>query len=407
MARCFEYLREALAALLRNKTRSFLTLLGMVIGVAAVDAVYGLSVGATKALDDQLLSGNDPSLTIYVDPKQANPSEAALAYRDAELTESAAGSAVTRVLPFYSPFIAASFESRLFNVHNGNKRVPAYAFSWYAGDPNMQLLAGRGFTTSEVASGARVSLISQDLSIHLYGSEQSAIGQRLTVAGSRFEVVGVPDPNNGTAGKGYMGGSYYFVLPYTTFHNFAPAAVDALLVWTSSPDLEDTARASVLATLGRAHGAHSKYRVDSTREEVAQDRRVLAIIATSLTAIGAISLLVAGMGIMNIMLVAVAERTREIGIRKAVGARRGEIVVQFLTEAGFLSLLGGSFGLLISAGIIALARGALISTVGDVEIPWATVVIYAFLFSLGVGLTFGVYPAARASRLDPIEALRS
>lgn len=407
MTRYFEYLREALGALLRNKTRSFLTLLGMVIGVAAVDAVYGLSVGAAKAMDAQLLGGDDPSLTVYVDPKQANPSEAGLAYRDAELTESNVGSAVTRVIPFYSPFVAMSFESREFTVRKGNKRVPAYAFSWYAGDPDMQLLAGRAFDTGELTSGARVCLISQDLSIHLYGSEQSAIGQTLTVAGSRFQIVGVTDPNNGTAAKGYMGGSYYFVLPYTTFRNFATPAIDALLVWTSSPDLEETAKGSVLATLARAHGAHSKYRIDSTREQVAQDRRVLLIIATSLTAIGAISLLVAGMGIMNIMLVAVTERTREIGIRKALGARRGEIVVQFLTEAGFLSLVGGSIGLLISVGIIALARGALTSTIGAVAIPWPNVVAYAFLFSLGVGLTFGVYPAVRASRLDPIEALRS
>jgi putative ABC transport system permease protein len=131
------------------------------------------------------------------------------------------------------------------------------------------------------------------------------------------------------------------------------------------------------------------------------------VIAVSLTAIGAISLLVAGIGIMNIMLVAVTERTREIGIRKSIGARREEIVAQFLTEAAFLSLIGGAAGLLLAIGAIALAKDALERTLGAIAIPWPTVVIYAFIFSLGVGLTFGVYPAARASRLDPVEALRA
>jgi putative ABC transport system permease protein len=404
--RYLEYVREAFDALMRNKTRSLLTLLGMVIGVAAVDAVYGLSVGAANAINAAFLSGSDPSLVVYVDPKQADPDAARLNYRDAELVAANAGGAVARVAPFYS-FFLSSESSRYVNVRNGNKKVAAFAFSWHADDSGLKLLAGSGFTDDEVASAARVGLISQDLAVHLYGSERSAIGQTLTVNGSRFEIVGVPDSSDGTGGKGYFGGSYYFILPYTTFHGFVPGPIDGLLIWAPSAGGEDAARSATLATLTHAHGAYAKYHVDSIREQLEQKQKIINVIAVSLTAIGAISLLVAGIGIMNIMLVAVTERTREIGIRKSIGARRGEIVAQFLTEASFLSLIGGAAGLLLAIGAIALAKEALERTLGSIAIPWPSVVIYAFLFSLGVGLTFGVYPAARASRLDPVEALRA
>jgi putative ABC transport system permease protein len=404
--RYLEYVREALDALMRNKTRSFLTLLGMVIGVAAVDAVYGLSVGAAKAIDAAFLSGSDPALIVYVDPNQADPDQARLSYRDAETLAADAGGAIVRVIPFYS-FFLASPTSRYFNVRHGDKKLAAFAFSWDADDPNLKLLAGSGFSAGDVDSAARVCLVSQDLAIHLYGSEASAVGQSLTVAGSRFEIVGVPDPNAGTGGKGYFGGSYYFILPYTTFRNFAPGSIDGLLIWTQSPSAEATAKQTALAALVHAHGTYSKYRVDSIRQQLQQQQKIIDVIAVSLTAIGAISLLVAGLGIMNIMLVAVTERTREIGIRKSIGARRGEIVVQFLTEAGFLSLIGGTVGLLLSLGVILLTKDALEPHLGAIAVPWPTVFIYAFLFSLGVGLTSGVYPAARASRLDPVEALRA
>ena len=203
-------------------------------------------------------------------------------------------------------------------MRNAEKKVAAFAFSWQ-GDPDLVLLAGSGFTAGDVDSGARVCLVSQDLAIHLYSSEQNAVGQSLTVAGSRFEVVGVPDPNSGTGGKGYFGGSYYFVLPYTTFRNLAPESIDGLLIWTQSPQAEEIAKRTTLAALARTHGAYSKYRVDSIREQLKQQERIIGVIVVSLTAIGAISLIVAGLGITNIMLVSVTERTREIGIRSRSG----------------------------------------------------------------------------------------
>lgn len=403
--RYFEYVREAFSALLRNKMRSFLTLLGMVIGVAAVDAVYGLSVGAANAIDSSISSGQDPSLWIYVDPKQANPDAAALSYRDAALVAADLGDAAKRVIPFYNAYI--SNVGRYYNVHSGTQKVGALGFSWYADDPNLKLLAGSGFSSDEVTSAARVSLISQDLATHFFGNPQAAVGAMLLINGSRYRIVGVPDPNAGSASKNYFGGSYYFLLPYTTFHDLAPGQTDSLLVWTSSPDMEDTATSGVRATLAHVHGPRSKYQVTSIREQLQQQQKVISVIAISLTAIGAISLLVAGIGIMNIMLVAVTERTREIGIRKSIGAHAGEIVLQFIVEAVFLSLVGGVIGLLLSCGVILLVRALMEHNFGDFTVPWATVVLYAFVFSFVVGLVFGVYPAARASRLDPIEALRS
>jgi len=134
---------------------------------------------------------------------------------------------------------------------------------------------------------------------------------------------------------------------------------------------------------------------------------VINIIAICLTAIGAISLFVAGIGIMNIMLVSVSERTREIGIRKSIGAKRGDIVLQFLIEATLLSLIGGFIGLLLSFAVILPVSGAMSRFTGPPAIPYLSVTIAGFVFSLIVGVVFGVYPALRASRLDPVEALRS
>lgn len=405
--RLFEYVREALDALMRNKTRTILTMIGMFIGVGAVDAVYALSTGAAAAITTSVSSGNQPSLVVYSDPTAADPSLARVTYRDSLELAGNADASISRVVPYYSAFIANNTQRRVLVHQSGAaKALVAFAFSWIADDDNLFFLAGRNFSQSEIDGAQNVVVVSPDLAYQIYRGNDAALGQYINLGGTRFRIVGVINKDKGNA-QNYFGGTYYFVLPYSTFHNFQPGNADALLVWTPTAQDEAPATDEIKTYLAHAHGPRAVYKIDSTREQLKTFKRVIDVISISLTAIGAISLLVAGIGIMNIMLVTVTERTREIGIRKSIGARPGDIVLQFLIEATLMAVAGGFAGLLLAVMIILLAAGFLQDKFGSFVIPYATVVALAFVFSFVVGLTFGTYPALRASRLDPVEALRS
>jgi putative ABC transport system permease protein len=163
----------------------------------------------------------------------------------------------------------------------------------------------------------------------------------------------------------------------------------------------------VVNALRHIHGERSKYVVQDADAQLTAFNNVLALLGTGLTAIGSVALVVAGIGIMNIMLVSVVERTREIGLRKSIGATRADILTQFLFEAIVLSLIGGGIGMLLGLGVVLLAYAPLAAYVGPAPIPYLLIVSVAVGFSTLVGTVFGTYPAVRASRLDPIVALRS
>lgn len=402
MTRFLAYVGEAFSALLRNTTRSILTMLGMVIGVAAVISVYGLATGAAEGINANIKSSANPSLTIFPDPKQANFDLAALRLRDATSVSDTLGANASRVLPVYSYFYN---RLRTYQVRYADKHVAVESFSWYGGDESFKVLAGRALSEDDQRRASNVTVISHDLAYQFWHSDDAAVGQYLNVHGTRFEIAGVSSTDEGT-GANYMGNGFWFVLPYTTYHNFDPGRVDLLYIWTT-PDMESDVRDAAVKTLQRLHGGHAKFVTQSNRQNLETFQRVLDVVAVSLTSIGAISLFVAGIGIMNIMLVSVTERTREIGIRKSIGASRRDIVLQFLIEAALLSFIGGILGMLLSFGILWLASAPMSKVLGELPIPYARAALYALVFSVGVGLLFGVYPAQRASGLDPVEALRS
>ncbi|HEY5257364.1 MAG TPA: ABC transporter permease [Candidatus Baltobacteraceae bacterium] len=406
MTRFLAYVHEAWDALWRNKARSALTMLGMLIGVAAVNSVYGLTSGLTASVNSGISSSHFPSLTIIPDPQQADPSQAQLQFRDSQILADETGGSLARVVPVYTAFSGGG-APRVYQVRKGSRRVSMYGFSWYGDDPDMDVLVGRGLTGADILSAAAVCMISHDLAVEFFKTDAAALGQYLLVNGSRFRIVGVPDPNKGSASNGYFGGTYYMLLPYTTYRSFQPGPIDGLDVWESPSTTDAEAEVSIRAVFAHTHGAAAKYTITSIRDQLAQQVKIVNVIGVGLTAIGAISLLVAGIGIMNIMLISVTERTREIGIRKSIGASRKDIVLQFIIESTLVSLFGGALGLFLSLGVIGIAAGAMNARTGNVNVPWGSVVLAGLVFSIAVGLVFGTYPAIRASQLDPVEALRS
>ncbi len=198
------------------------------------------------------------------------------------------------------------------------------------------------------------------------------------------------------------------ILPYTTFYDdFSPGDLDYLIIYPSNQSQADAVGKAAVAALQRIHGNRAQYQVQNGAGIIGAFDGTLNVMAAALSAIGGVALVVAGIGIMNIMLVSVTERTREIGIRKAIGARRGDIALQFLMEAVVLAIAGGGTGMLLGLFATIGAASIISQQLGEVIIPYLLIISIALSFSIGIGMIFGTYPAIRAAGLNPIEALRS
>jgi putative ABC transport system permease protein len=398
VTRVLAYLTEAGVSLWRNRTRSILTMLGMIIGSASIITVFGLSKAATSGIEGTFKSFGTFPIIVQVDMSQTYPERARLRYSDAARLAADLGSAALAVQPDFT---------RTWKVGYGkvSDHFSVSATGVYPNDDSLTLSGGRKLDAADVASAARVVVVSQSVADRFF-PDHDAVGKELTMNAGRYTIVGVYNPITSpfiTA----LSGNDFIAIPYSTFYRAINEPPDDFSIYPAPGFTADMLHDQIISSLQHIHGAQAEYQVVDAAAFLKGFDNVLNIAGTSLAAIGTVALIVAGIGIMNIMLVTVTERTREIGIRKSIGASRRDIILQFLMESVVLALIGGATGMLLGIGFTALGAFALSKELGELVVPYVLVVAIALGFSGAVGILFGLYPAYRAAALDPIEALRS
>jgi putative ABC transport system permease protein len=400
-----EMLRIAWSGITANKLRSGLTILGMTIGVASVIVLIAVGNGSSKAVQSTIQSLGTNVLVVQASggfrfgARASTAATVSLTKADAEALQSPS---LAPDVKSASPVVDASSVSL---VYDGTSFEPSSFVGTtpsYLTAHTYKVAEGASFTAEDVAKHRRVAVIGQEVVQELFAGE-SAVGQNMKVNGSNYEVVGVlaKKGTNGTTNEDDV-----VMAPITTVQDSLTGvgAIDSITVQAKSESSLDAAEAEVTTILEERHRikdtSEPGFSVLNQGSLLETSSSTSSVFTTLLGEVAAISLLVGGIGVMNIMLVSVTERTREIGIRKAVGARRSDILTQFLTEAVLVSLFGGIAG--VAVGVI----GSQFEIAGVHPEIAAYSIFLAFGAALASGLFFGTYPAARAARLRPIEALR-
>jgi putative ABC transport system permease protein len=390
----------ALRAIRRNMMRSFLTILGVVIGVAAVITMVTLGNGATRSVSDQISSMGSNLIMLAPGQRFGPGSDAAPKFKlaDAEAIRNQISGA-KYVAPVVSSTVTAVYQS------NNWSTVATGSTNDYFPSGNWQLAAGRTFTDAEERAGKAVCVIGETVREKLFGG-QNPVGSEIRIKQFSCEVIGLLK----SKGQSAMGSDQddVVVMPLRTVQRRLTGSQDISRLSVSVHDsgaIDAVKKQLTLLLRERRNIGENEeddFRVMDTRQIAETLTSTTRILTMLLGAVAAVSLLVGGIGIMNIMLVSVTERTREIGIRLAIGALEREVLLQFLIEAVVLSSLGGLVG-------IALATGASVALAGFMGIPYLFdpgINLLAFLFSAAIGVVFGYFPARRAARLNPIDALR-
>jgi putative ABC transport system permease protein len=401
-----EIISVALGALRANKLRSLLTMLGIVIGVAAVIAMIALGRGAQKAVNDQIAKLGTTLLTVM--PGQmfgmggisSQADRAKMVMKDAEALEEHATQLVA-----VQPEMARTFQVQWSNK-NTNTQITGTTAN-YPQVRNLKIAAGRMFTSAEDNARQRLAVLGPEVLKNLGITDNDAIvGEYIRIRGIQFQVVGVLDSKGQSSP--FMNPDDLILIPIQTarYRILGTERLRSISVLALSEDKIPDAMVEISKLLRREHklrpGRPDDFTIRNQSDFLSTFAQTTEVFGFLLAGIAAVSLLVGGIGIMNIMLVSVTERTREIGVRKALGATRFNILTQFLLEAVVLCLLGGFLGILLGSGI---ARWMSSSFNWNTQIAPDSIAL-AFGFSALIGILFGVWPARRAAKLDPIQALR-
>lgn len=401
-----EHFKEGVKTLLANKVRTGLSILGILIGVAAVITMLALGTGASRAMEKEMASLGSNLLVLRPGNMRiggrstADSSAIRLTYEDAALLE--------KNIPYIKEASANVNGSGQVTYLDKNWRTqvlgvtPSYS-RMHVAEPEV----GRFFTEQENKTRSRVAVVGMTVVKTLFGEQQNPVGEFIKINKVMFQIIGVLPERGAT---GFRDQDDVIVIPTLTamYRLLGKTYIDYVDIEVTSPEemqlAEDSIKELVVKQfnipLSQQQDAFSVRNMSDIKEAISQTNKIMSMLLAS---IAAVSLLVGGIGIMNIMLVSVTERTKEIGLRKAVGARRRDIMSQFLTEAGVIGVFGGILGILL--GVSATVLMSLV-------LGWSTYislasVILSFSFSVAIGIVFGVWPAKKASALNPIEALRS
>lgn len=378
--------KMAFQSILSNKMRTFLTMLGIIIGVFSVVVLISLGQGATSGVTESISSMGSNIISVSVFGKRES-----INYSDVNEFEKLEG--VKSVTPVYNANATVKYdlETTDVSITGGNEN--------YMGINNYEIGSGRAINPVDVDYRNKVAVIGLTTAEDLFGMD-NPINKDVSINGEKYTVIGVlKDKGSSIAGDS----NEIVIVPVTSLmRQYNTNAINSITVQANSAEESVSAKENIEKYLFEYFEDEDSYRVFSQDEMLETISEVTGMLTAMLGGIAGISLLVGGIGIMNIMLVTVTERTREIGVRKAIGAGRANILIQFLIESSVMSGVGGIIGA-ISGIAASYAISNMMGISYSVNIP---VILGAFVFSLAVGVFFGLYPANKASKLKPVDALR-
>ena len=394
----------AFEALRMNKVRAFLTMLGIIIGVFSVIVMIGLGQASQASITDQVKGlGANVLIVTPGNPKSRNfgppgSNGQSLEIKDGESLELIPGVRYVSPNAFIQGVIKYQRNTLPATILGSNITIKD--------SQNLTVEHGRFYNEQEVRRGAKVVVLGAELGNDLFEDTLAVpLGSKVQINNQRYRIIGLLKKQ----GSGLFGSTdTQAFMPISTFQQTVKAkkGLNSLLIQSKSEDLLPIIEAQIRTRLRYRHSlrreADDDFKIQTQAEILETVGSITEVFTFLLAGIAGISLVVGGIGIMNIMLVSVTERTREIGIRKALGATRKDILVQFLIESGTLSLAGGLIGIVLGVGVTKVAT----QLMGLPFVLSQGAIIGAFVFSAGVGIFFGLYPANKASKLDPVDALR-
>jgi putative ABC transport system permease protein len=396
-----ESLKMAISSIKSNKMRSFLTMLGIIIGISSVITIVSLGQGGQNSITGKLNSIGATTVNVRVDGQNAQSSDY-ISYNDIKAISDKVPS-----VKYVSPSVTKSGVA-VSNIKSKRAQISGSNVD-YSSIADMDFVYGRYFNENDYLNAKAVVIIDENAAKSLFGFSD-CIGMSFNLgpkaSTKKVTVIGVTSSSSIFGGFSNDNIPIQVYTPATFLQTMYSSdfVIDTIVISSTDKDSNESAGNGAVAVLESRHNNRGQeiYKPSSLLTQVNQINSVLGIFTAFIGAVAAISLLVGGIGVMNIMLVSVTERTREIGIRKAIGANTNVILVQFLTESVILSLIGGILGM-----IIGITGATLIGNFAGITASISPIVIIgAILFSSAVGIIFGVYPARQAAKLDPIEALR-